>query len=284
MRTGLDDEPVAYHTYDDLRQPTEVSATAYARLKPRRWPFDPPAAGWAGPITEDRDNWSFWSAPLEQSGEKPRVPRGRFIMLRVEMDSESLESFARIDSLVVETSPLLAERILGEVAVVDDLQPAGRVALLPVGERTELFYEIGTEFVAGQAGFDGVRVLAPATAEFLSLEMGNPLQPVPVEPADVVSEERGFIVYLPRPLRPDGDQRLRLRLATALYNASGTLRAEVFRREQAGLPQEVESGDVSDEMGTNPVAHGRSRVVAGICFAPVRGAAVGVYTSGGWHQ
>ena len=49
----------------------EVSATDYARLKPRRWPFDPLAAGWAGPITEDRDNWSFWSPPLEHSGEKP---------------------------------------------------------------------------------------------------------------------------------------------------------------------------------------------------------------------
>ena len=251
VRTGLDDEPMAYHTYNDLRQPTEVSATDYARLKPRRWPFDPLAAGWAGPITEDRDNWSFWSPPLEQSGEKPRVPRGRFIMLRVEMDSESLESFARIDSLVVETSPLLAERVLGEVAVVDDLQPEGRVALLPVGEPTELVYEIGADFVAGQAGFDGVRILAPSAAEFLSLEMGDPPQPVTVAPADVVPEEQGFTVYLPRPLSPDGDRRLRLRLETALYSASSALRAEVFHREQAGLPQEVESGDVSDEMGTN---------------------------------
>ena len=93
--------------------------------------------------------------------------------------------------------------------------------------------------------------MAPSAAEFLSLEMGDPPQPVTVDPADVVLEEQGFTVYLPRPLSPDGDRRLRLRLETALYSASSALRAEVFRREQAGLPQEVESGDVSDEMGTN---------------------------------
>ena len=121
LRTGLDDEPSAYHTFNDLRQPTEVSAADYARLKPRRWPFDPQAVGWAGPITDDHENWSFWSPPMEQSGERPRVPRGQFITVRVELDSESLESYARMDSLIVETSPLLAQRVLGEVAVVDDL-------------------------------------------------------------------------------------------------------------------------------------------------------------------
>ena len=123
------------------------------------------------------------------------------------------------------------------------------MALLPVGEPIELIYDIGAEFVAGQAGFDGVRVLAPSAAEFLSLEMGDPLQPV--DPDEVVPGEQGFTVHLPRPLSPNGDQRLRLRLQTALYGASGALRAEVFRQEQAGLPQEVENGDVSEEVGTN---------------------------------
>jgi len=253
VRTGLDEDPSIFHTFNDLRQPTEVSAAEYARLKPRRWPFDPEAIGWAGPITDDHGNWSFWSPPMEQSGERPRVPRGRYITLRVELDSESLESYARMDSLIVETSPLLATRVLGEVAVVDDLQPEARVALLPAGEPIELIYDIGAEFDAGQAGFDAVRVLAPSAAEFLSLEMGDPLQSVTVDPEDVMPEEQGFTVHLPRPLSPNGDQRLRLRLQTALYGASGALRAEVFRQQEAGLPQEVESGDVSEEVGTNQV-------------------------------
>ena len=250
VRTGLDDTPSAYHTFNDLRQPSEVSAAEYSRLKPRRWPFDPTAVGWAGPIIEDNENWSFWSTPIEQSGERPRVPRGSHITIRVEMDSESLESYARIDSLVVETSPLLATRVLGEVAVADDLHPASKVALLPAGEVTELVYEIGAEF-DGQAGFDGVRVLAPSAAEFVSLEMGDSQQLDAVDPAELVPEEQGFTLHLPRPIRPRGDQRLRLRLATALYDASSALRAEVFRQEQAGLPQEVENGDVSEEVGTN---------------------------------
>ena len=249
VRTGLDDTPSAYHTFDKLRQPTEVSAAEYASLKPRRWPFDPQAVGWAGPITEDHENWSFWSPPFEQSGERPRVPRGRYITVRVELDSESLESYARMDSLIVETSPLLATRVLGEVAVVDDLQPEARVALLPAGEPIEMIYDIGAEFARGQAGFDGVRVLAPAAAEFLGLEY--PPESRTVDPDEVVVEEQGFTVHLPRPLSPNGDQRLRLRLQTALYGTSGALRAEVFRQEQAGLPQEVESGDVSEEVGTN---------------------------------
>ena len=36
----------------------------YEFLKVRRFTNDPLALGWQGPITDDTDNWSFWTAPL----------------------------------------------------------------------------------------------------------------------------------------------------------------------------------------------------------------------------
>ena len=254
VRTGLDETPMVYHTYDDLGRPTEVSAADYARLKPRRFPFDPPALGWAGPITEDRESWSFWSAPLQVSGEQPRLPRGRFVMVRVEMETESPETFARVESLVVETSPLLARRVLGEVAVVEDLQPEAKVALLRAGEPTELVCEMKAEFAAGQTGFDAVRVRAPSAVDLIGLELGDPPEPVPEADYTVIRTggAGSFTLHLPPPgINPEGHQRLRMRLETAVYGVSDGIRVEVFRRDEAGLPQQVEAGDVSAEVGTD---------------------------------
>ena len=49
----------------------------------------------------------------------------------------------------------------------------------------------------------------------------------------------------------------RIRLESALYGASGTFGGEVFARGGDGLPQAVEAGDASAEVGTN-----RLRIVA----------------------
>ena len=286
VRTGQDETPMVYHTYDDLGQPTEVSAAEYDRLKPRKFPYDPPALGWAGPITEDRESWSFWSAALQRSGEQPRLPRGRFVIVRVEMETESPEAFARVESLVVDMSPLLAERVLGEVAVVEDLQPESKVALVRAGERTELVYEMGAEFAAGQTGFDAVRVRAPSAAELLELRLGERLEELelrlddtpPLEPpepdcpcATWAREPQGFVIYLPEQKRisQDGERRLRLRLETAVYGVSGTIRAEVFRQEEAGLPQQVEAGDVSAEVGTDQLRLATLESSLGSVLSPV---------------
>ena len=68
--------PIAYHSFNDLAQPVEVEKDVYAKLKPRVWPWDPPAVGWQGVIADDINNWSFWSPPIRVPGQRPRVPKG----------------------------------------------------------------------------------------------------------------------------------------------------------------------------------------------------------------
>lgn len=252
VKTGQDSMPIAYLGYNDLQLPIEVTEKEYDRLKPRVFPWDPPTVGWRGPMVEDEENWSFWSAPLRTSGQRPLVGKGQYLQLQVELSTDGLWEFARLDSLAVQYSPLLAEQIVGEVALVGDLQPQGGLVRVEAGTTTEFVYDMRAEFgAAGQAGFDAVRVLAPSPAEFLSLEMGEPLTRVDMGPGDVVPEEMGFVVHLPRRIERGGDSRLRIRLETAVYGAAARLRSEVFERQGDTLPQEVEAGDASDELGTN---------------------------------
>ena len=259
IKTGLDPTPTGYHGYDDIGQLVEVTQSAYERLKQRTWPWDPPAVGWRGPIIDDADNWSFWSPPLRHSGELPRVPSGRYLQLRLTLETETLWDFTRLDSLAIEYSPLLVERVVGEVAAASDLLPIGHIAEVPAGQKIELVCDLRAEFAAEQAGFDAVRVTLPSAGALLGLEMGDPPQPVPAD--SVVSEPEGLAIYLPEPIRDGGAQTLRLYLETIMYTASGTVQAEVFTRAGQSLPQQVEGGDASDALGTDQlrmVASGRA--------------------------
>ena len=259
IKTGLDPTPTGYHGYDDIGQLVEVTQSAYERLKQRIWPWDPPAVGWRGPIFDDADNWSFWSPPLRHSGELPRVPSGRYLQLRLTLETETLWDFTRLDSLSIEYSPLLAERVVGEVAAASDLQPIGHIAEVPAGQKIELVCDLRAEFAAEQAGFDAVRLTLPSAGALLGLEMGDPPQPVTAD--SVVSKPEGLAIYLPEPIRDGGAPTLRLHLETIMYTASGTVQAEVFTRAGQSLPQQVEGGDASDALGTDQlrmVAMGRA--------------------------
>ena len=261
IRTGLDDTPIRYHSYNDIGQLVEVEESRYDRLKQRVWPWDPPAVGWRGPIADDADHWSFWSSPIRTSGQRPRVPRGQYLQVRVNLQTETLWDFARLDSLAIESLPLLAERVLGEIAVADDLHPPGNVAQVAAGVRSEWVYALRAEFADdAQAGFDAIRVFLPAEGEFLGLKIGESL--APAAPDSVVFESQraqpeGLVVYLAEPISAAGAQQLRLNLATTIYGASGHFQAEVFNRAASDLPQTVEGGDASAELGTDQL-----RVVA----------------------
>ena len=249
IRVGDDDTPVAYYGYDKRGAPTEVTRDEYQKLRVNRPELDPRIIGWRGPLGHDSERWSFWSAPAKESGIRPVARKGRYFQLRVRLKTERLWEFVRIDSLGVEFSPLLADRVLGEIAAADDLHPAGNLTKVRAGETGEFAYDLRAEF-SGEArtGFDAVRVTAPAQAEFRGLEMGDP--PVEAEPDAVILEASGFTLLLPRPVREE-EPPLRIRLATALYGASGTFGGEVFQRDGGNLPQPIEAGDASEAVGTN---------------------------------
>ena len=206
--------------------------------------------GWQGVIADDINSWSFWSPPIRVPGQRPRVPKGRYIQLHIQLETEALWEFARLDWVTIETSPLLADRIVGEVAAVDQLRPDGKVPQVPAGAQTEFILDLRAEFSdAGQQGFDAVRLGLPSTGRVLGLEMGEPL--ATVEPDSIVDEGSDLAIYLPQTIGPDTSDELRLRLETTVYGASDQLRAEVFTRQGDSLPQSVEGGDASDELGTD---------------------------------
>lgn len=250
IRTGRDDTPTAYFGFDDLGANVEVTKRQWDRLIPLESRGSTIAVGYRGPVVEDLENWSFWSLPLTESGQHPRMPWGRYMQLRVRLDTDEVWDFARLDSLQVEIAPLLADRILGEVVLQEDLLPQGRRVQVTTGEMKQYVYEVGGKFSSDdRSGFDALRVLTPAEAEFGWLQMGEPL--AAVEPDSVVVEENGFVLFLPRPLSPQGDHKLRIGLETVLYSEAGEFGGEVFNRSEQSLLQKVEGGDVSEELGSN---------------------------------
>ena len=264
IRTGRDDTPTAYFGFDDLGATMEVTRKQWERLTsfvPRQTLISSisrleargaavPAVGLRGPVIEDLKNWSFWSTPLEESGVHPHLPRGRYLQLRIQLETDALFDFARLDSLQIEIAPLLADRVVGEIVVAEDRQPQGGQVRLPPGENTSFVYDLGVDFsTANRIGFDAVRVTAPATAKFHWLQIGDPLRTV--EPDSIFIEEHGFVVFLPHRLSPRGDRRLRIGLETVLYGEAGEFGGEVFNREEPNILQWIEGGDVSAELGSN---------------------------------
>ena len=248
LRTGGDLNPIAYFGFNSRGGHVEVTPEEYEALRVVRPERDPELIGWRGPVTHDSDNWGFWSAPLRESGLRPRTGKGRYFQLRVRLQSEEVWEFLRLDSLAVEISPLLADEVVGEIAALDNLRPEGNLTRVRAGVATEFLYDIRAEFSGDKKGFDAVRLITPSEADFLGLEMGDPL--VEVEPEEVIAEPGGFTVHLPRRVSDSG-QPLRIRLESALYGASGTFGGEVFDRRSGDLPQTIQSGDVSEEIGTD---------------------------------
>ena len=271
LKVGIDDTPRSFFTYDQMGRLVETTPDDYANLKNIVYAWNLPSVGWRGPIVDDTNSWSFWSAPLTQSGDRPRLPRGRYLKVQVRLETDNLWEFARLESLVVETAPVLADRVSGEVAVAGDLLPRLKIAEVRVGETNQFVYDMGADFTAGQTGFDAVRVFTPSQSRILALEVGDPL--AMAEPDSIVEEASGFAVYLPRRIEPAGDRRLRLRFETAMYDAAGQLSAEAFERSGDSIPQAVEPGDVSDEVGTDQLrvlamASSSTKILSKVTAAP----------------
>ena len=75
------------------------------------------------------------------------------------MNSEAFADFVRPDSLWIETAPLLAERVLGEIALLDEQRPARGVAEVELGRSVDFTYDVRAQFTAAdQRGFDSVLI------------------------------------------------------------------------------------------------------------------------------
>ena len=271
VRSGFDDSPLVYHIITDIGTEKEIdeagfnrapSGTSY-RLDSRTGGSRADDAaelgnsslyipGQQGSVRDDITNWSFWSAPHMSAGVELQVPdRRQFIQLRAFITSEDIFAFGRLTSLSVEYSPLLADPVVGEVALMTDPQPEDGIVEVPLGEPVTLTYDVRADFTAAsQTGFSAIRLLTPEAVDFQRFQMGDPLEDV--EPDSLIISDRELLVYFPsNPVVPGSHPPIRLTFATRVFDFNTLMAGEVFDPEDGNLPQSIDGGDASPLVSTN---------------------------------
>ena len=157
VRVGRDDSPATYHEYTNIGREKEVSREHYETLTAQL--NRDPRPGIRASIGYDSANWSFWSVPFIESGQLIRLRSGSHLQVELSLESRDFDAWMRIDSLWIETAPLLAAEVFAEVARRDDPQPKRGFTEVALGQETEFIYQVRAEFDGDTApGFDALRI------------------------------------------------------------------------------------------------------------------------------
>ena len=259
MRTGLDDDPAVYHEYMDTGLERVVSRDHYENALRTRFvrvtaaddlTERQPKPGVRASIGYDSDNWTFWSAPFVESGQPISLRNGTYLQFRVTMESDSFDDFVRLDSLWIETAPLLAANVRGEVAPLDDPQPVGGITQVPLGEAIEFIYDLQADFEAVNApGFDLLRIRTGHQTELKSLQLGE--SRTEATPTEVTQEPEGLLIRLPERITRANNPPIRIVFGTEIFEFATTFQSEVLDSERDVLPQPVVGADVGEALSTN---------------------------------
>ena len=257
VRTGRDDDPNIYHEYTVTGKEKVVSRdryendlrTGFARTCAScDFVQRSPRPGMRAAITYDRDNWTFWSTPTTQSGLPLNLESGSFIQVLITLHSTRFADFVRLDSLWVERAPLLAARVLGEVAPLADPRPVHGFGEVALGEMVEFAYDLSASFSGGnQRGFDQVRIHTGARPAFKELLVGGQA----TDPAAIREEDDGLTVLLPERVTRANNAPLRIVFAAEVFELATTFLGTVTDSEAETLPQPIVSGDASELLSTN---------------------------------
>lgn len=248
VRVGRDDDPAVYHEYTNTGREKEVSRATYESLSAVLG--RDPRPGIRASIGYDTDNWSFWSVPFTETGQLVRLRSGSHLQIKLTLESRDFDAWIRIDSLWIETPPLLVDEVIGEIARLDDLQPQHGFTEVELGRDTEFAYDLRAEFTTASApGFDALRIYTGSRADFVRLEMGAPL--AVVEPAAVAQEEGALVVQLPESVTRRSNAPVRVVFSTRLFEFASTFEGEVFTSNSDALPQPILPGDASEAIATN---------------------------------
>ncbi len=262
-RTGIDPKPDIYYEFTDMGTRVPVSQQRYQDvLKNPSGAVNVndgqggaltltthPKPGIRAGIEYDQDNWTFWSVPVFESGQTLGLRSGSHLQLKILLNSEDFDSFVRLDSLWIETSPTLATSIIGEVARLDDPQPLRGVAEVEMGATTEFVYDVKAEVSAGDTGFDALRIRTGGQPAFKHLEMGTPLRQV--EASEIVESAAGLTIHLPERLSAGRNELIRVVFAAEVFDFAWTFDGEVLDSQRQSLPQPVQDGDVGDDIATS---------------------------------
>lgn len=259
VRTGRDDDPAVYHGFLETGFERVVTREEYENELRTRY-IRPnlespivvmqPKPDMRASIGYDLENWTFWSVPFTKPGQSFNLRSGSYLQLRISLESEDFDEFVRLDSLWIETAPLLASDVVGEIARAGALQEGRGFTEVRLGEMTDFVYDLQGDFETIDApGFDVLRIRTGSRAKFQKLEIGEPL--VEMEPIRVVEEEDGLLIHLPERIRRVHNPPLRVHFSSALFEFATTFQGEVLDSERELLPQPVVAGDASEELATN---------------------------------
>ena len=257
VRTGRDDDPNIYHEYTVTGKEKVVSRaryetdlrTGFARTCAScDFVQRSPRPGMRAGVTYDSDNWTFWSTPTTQSGLPLNLQSGSFIQVFITFHSTRFEDFVRLDSLWVERAPLLAARVLGEVAPLADPQPVRGFGEVALGEMVEFAYDLSASFSGGnQRGFDQVHIHTGARPAFKELLVSGQA----ADPATVREEDDGLTVILPERVTHANNAPLRIVFAAEVFELATTFLGTVTDSQAETLPQPIVAGDASEMLSTN---------------------------------
>ena len=261
-RTGIDPVPDIYYEYTDMGTRVVVTQERYQNVLKNQTNNVTNSDGLGGSVTlsvrpkpgiragieSDTENWTFWSFPTTESGEQLNLNRGSYIQLKVVLHSERFDEFARLDSLWIETSPILATRVVGEIARLDKPQPVRGVAEVNLGEKTDFIYEIKTDFSIGEPGYDALRIdTGSEQAEFKKLLIDG----IVVEPLRAKLEGSTLVIELEDQVNRVNNSNIQVEFAAEVFDFARTFTGEVYNVGSTDLPQPVEGGDAGETLSTN---------------------------------
>ena len=193
----------------------------------------------AGLVTEDTDNWSFWSLPYTESGQTIVSPApARFFQFELSVTSTP-DARARVDSVVIEfSSPPVAQELVGELGY-GEVQP---------GRWEQFRYAILARFGPADTGFDAVRIVTPEEVDEASIH-NLVVDGTAASPDSLHLAADGFTLFLPEHRGPSGgvDSTLvEISFATRLYVHGTNLSGSVFdSRTPEALAQGILPGDAT---------------------------------------
>ncbi len=273
-RTGVDPVPDIYYEYTDMGTRVVVTQERYQNVLKNQTNNITNSDGLGGSVTlsvrpkpgiragveSDTENWTFWSFPTTESGNLLSLNRGSHLQLKVVLHSERFDEFARLDSLWIETSPILATRVVGEVARLDEPSPVRGVAEVNLGEMTDFVYEIKAQFGSAEPGFDALRIhTGSEKTEFKALAIDG----VSVDPIRAELDGSAIVIELADRVTRARNPSLQVQFAAEVFDFARTFTGEVYNVGSTDLPQPVEGGDASEAIGTNGL-----RVLASSSEAP----------------
>lgn len=244
MRTGRDDTPQVFYEIVNVftGDVQEVSESDYGRL----------GLNVRGPVEDDQVNWSEWSPPFTESGQRIELPSPRrFFQLEIALTSHSILDGIRVNSLAVEHSiPPLAQQLIGEISTLESPRPLGNKPRVPAGALSTFAYDIRADISETDVGFDALEIFTPARPQFKELFTGDP--PVATAPDSVAEGERSLTLFFAsHRLTHQSPSALRVVFDAEVFVQSTFFRARVFDTQSDESPQQVLPGDANPTVLTN---------------------------------